>query len=197
MDPSKLAGMASEITGMDPSKLAGMASGITGMDPSKLAGMASGMTGMDPSKLAGIAGQFLGPTKSNNKIEEQEPPCETCDGSPMFYAFGKYSSLLSDSILGRKDSLDYILINMIHEFASIKDNPIGKKIIEILKNIECRSNLRQVIQDQIDSLDSNNDNLSVAIKSYMKLSKNAIAQMKLATNMMTNKPILNVAPKAK
>ena len=170
--------------------------GSSGMDLSKLAGMA----GMDPSKLAG---QFLGPTKSNNKIEEQEPPCETCDGSPMFYAFGKYSSLLSDSILGRKDSLDYILINMIHEFASIKDNPIGKKIIEILKNIECRSNLRQVIQDQINSLDSkdlihskqSNDKLSIAIKSYMEKSKNTITQLKLVTNALTSKPRAITKPK--
>jgi hypothetical protein len=85
---------------------------------------------------------------------------------------------------------------MIHEIASIKDNPIGKKIIEILKNIECRSNLRQVIQDQIDSLDSknlkhskdSNDKLSVAIKSYMEKSKNAITQLKLVTNALRSKP---------
>ena len=160
-----------------------------------------GGSGMDLSKLAGMAGQFLGSkteTSNSNKLDDELPPCKTCDGSPMFYAFGKYSSFLSDSILGRKDSLDYILINMIHEFASIKDNPIGKKIIEILKNIECRSNLRQVIQDQIDSLDSNsldsnNDKLTNAIKSYMKLSKNAIEQMNVATKSLTqsltSKPI--------
>jgi hypothetical protein len=171
-------------SGMNPSKLAGMAGG---MDLSKLAGMASG-----------IAGQFLGPKKSEVEVDE-EPPCETCDGSPMFYAFGKYSSFLSDSILGRKDSLDHILINMIHEIASIKDNPIGKKIIEILKNIECRSNLRQVIQDQIDSLDSkeSNDKLSVAIKSYMEKSKNAMTQLKLVTNALTSKPRVIVTPNAK
>ena len=160
--------------------------------------------GSDLSKLSGMAGQFLGSTKSNtsNSNNEIEPPCETCDGSPMFYAFGKYSSLISDSILGRKDSLDYILINMIHEFASIKDNPIGQKIIEILKNIECRSNLRQVIQDQIDSLDhahskdskDSNNKLSLAIKSYMASSKNAIAQMNLATETLTN-PITNPVKK--
>ena len=143
------------------------------------------------SQIPGL-GQFLG-SKPEEEPEDEEPPCETCDGSPMFYAFGKYSSFLSDSILGRKDSLDYILINMIHEFASIKDNPIGKKIIEILKNIECRSNLRQVIQDQIDSLDDSTNNLSRSIKSYMESSKKAIAQMNLATKSLNKNSLSNIS----
>ena len=95
----------------------------------------SGSGGMDPSKLANMAGQFLGSKKSETPKSDETPPCETCDGSPMFYVLGKYSSFLSESILGRKDSLDYILINMIREIIGIKNDPIGKNIIEILKNI--------------------------------------------------------------
>jgi hypothetical protein len=144
-------------------------------DPSKLAGIASG-----------IAGQFLGSKKSEDLNEEtQTKPCETCDDSPMFYVLGKYSSFLSESILGSKNSLDYILINMIREIISIKDDPIGKNIIEILKNIECRSNLRKVIEDHIDSLDTSKENeISKIIKSYLSSCKKALSQIKLATNSL-------------
>jgi hypothetical protein len=53
--------------------------------------------------------------------------------------------------------MTYILLNMIHDIATtqnMKDDPdpIIINITDILKNIECRSNLRQVIRNRMDVL---------------------------------------------
>ena len=70
---------------------------------------------------------------------------------------GKYACLLSSSLFGSKNDINYILINILHDMTSntISDeNPLKKNIIAILKNINCRSDLTKVIQERINEIKS-------------------------------------------
>ena len=50
--------------------------------------------------------------------------------------------------------MTYILINIVQDMATINgsNDPIIENIKDILKNIECRSNLRKVISNRIEEL---------------------------------------------
>jgi len=157
-----------------------------------------GMNGvMDMARKIPGVDKFIGSKEvdENNTITNVDVPCETCDGSPMFYVLGKYSTLLSDAILGNKENPDYILINMIREIISMKDDPIGKKIIEILKNIECRSNLRKVIKDHIDYLNNpknqhkSQNKLHVAMSQMMGLGTDKLSQIPEFENLLHSKQV--------
>jgi hypothetical protein len=85
---------------------------------------------------------------------EKEPPkCKSCSNAwPEVVV--RYGCFLSKALTGNKNNMTYILINIVQDIATLNgsDDPIIENIIDILKNIECRSNLRKVISNRIKEL---------------------------------------------
>ena len=86
--------------------------------------------------------------------KEGETDCKTCS-MPWADLLGKYACLLSSSLIGSKNEINYILLNIVQDMDVIEKGTgkaIYTNITHIIKNIECRSNLRKVLQNQIDKL---------------------------------------------
>lgn len=81
--------------------------------------------------------------------------CEDCSQASLWAeTLGKYYSLFKGAINGNTNNIHYIMMNIIQDMAKLdkSDDPILGEIRNILKNIECRSNLTQVIEDRIKEL---------------------------------------------
>lgn len=86
--------------------------------------------------------------------EEGDTECETCS-NPWPDLFGKYACLFSSSLAGSKNEIHYILLNIIQDMSVIEsgtEKAIYTNIKHITKNIDCRSNLRKVLETQIQKL---------------------------------------------
>ena len=81
--------------------------------------------------------------------------CKECNKINLWAeTLGKYMCLFSSTIEGNKNNINYIILNIIRDMSKIvidtkNEDPIINRITDILKNIECRSNLRKVIHDQM------------------------------------------------
>jgi hypothetical protein len=82
--------------------------------------------------------------------------CDDCSQASLWAeTLGKYYSLIKGSINGNHENIHYIIMSIIQDMAKLDVNQndvILVEITNILKNIECRSNLRQVIKDRIKDL---------------------------------------------
>lgn len=84
--------------------------------------------------------------------------CDDCTQLNLWAeTLGKYYSLFKGSINGNTNNIHYIIMNIIRDLAKMDTNQtdgIIKEIADILKNIECRTNLTQVIKDRINKLNN-------------------------------------------
>ena len=80
--------------------------------------------------------------------------CNDCSQASLWAeTLGKYYSLFKGALAGNKNNIHYIMMNIIEDMAKIDTkNDVLIEIKNILQNIECRTNLRQVIKDRIDKL---------------------------------------------
>ena len=85
--------------------------------------------------------------------EKEQPKCKSCSNA-WAEVVVRYGCFLSKSLTGNKNNMTYILINIVQDMATINgsNDPIIENIQDILKNIECRSNLRKVISNRIEEL---------------------------------------------
>ena len=85
--------------------------------------------------------------------EKEQPKCKSCSNA-WAEVVVRYGCFFSKALNGNKNNMTYILINIVQDMATINgsNDPIIESITEILKNIECRSNLRKVISNRIDEL---------------------------------------------
>jgi hypothetical protein len=86
--------------------------------------------------------------------EKEQPKCKSCSNA-WAEVVVRYGCFLSKALHGNKNNMTYILINIVQDMATINgsNDPIIESITDILKNIECRSNLRTVISNRIKELD--------------------------------------------
>jgi hypothetical protein len=87
---------------------------------------------------------------------EKEPPkCKSCSNA-WAEVVVRYGCFFSKALTGNKNNMTYILMNIVQDVATIhsSNDPIIESIIDILKNIECRSNLRTVISNRIKEIKS-------------------------------------------
>ena len=87
---------------------------------------------------------------------EKEPPkCKSCSNA-WAEVIVRYGCFFSKALSGNKNNMTYILMNIVQDIATIhsSNDPIIESIIDILKNIECRSNLRTVISNRIKEIKS-------------------------------------------
>ena len=94
---------------------------------------------------------------------EKEPPiCKSCSNT-WAEVVVRYGCFLSKSLHGNKNNMTYILMNIVQDMATINgsNDHIIESIRDILKNIECRSNLRQVILNRIEELNPLKKNKSI------------------------------------
>jgi len=93
-----------------------------------------------------------------NLDPDKEPsPCESCASNKWAEVVVRYGCFFTKALNGSKNNMTYILLNIIQDMASISKfdeeyDPIIVNITHILKNIECRSNLRGVIENRIQEL---------------------------------------------
>jgi hypothetical protein len=84
--------------------------------------------------------------------------CSDCSEASLWAeALGKYYSVFSGAIKGDTNNIHYIMMNIIHDMAKLDTSHNDTILIEmtdILKNIECRSNLTQVIENRITKLNN-------------------------------------------
>jgi hypothetical protein len=82
--------------------------------------------------------------------------CTDCNtGSLWAEVVGKYYSLFKGSIKGNRNNIYYIIMNIVQDMAKLDTNQndeIINEIKNIVTNIECRSNLTQVIKYRIKEL---------------------------------------------
>jgi len=100
-----------------------------------------------------------------------EPPeeikCSSCKSSALWpNLLGKYGCMLSGSLFGSKGDMNYIITNILLDMSSsekglAKNDAIRTNITIMLKNIECRSNLREIIRKKIDVLNKLEENAKV------------------------------------
>jgi hypothetical protein len=85
--------------------------------------------------------------------EKEHPKCKSCSNT-WAEVVVRYGCFLSKALHGNKNNMTYILMNIVQDMATINgsNDPIIESIRYILKNIECRSNLREVIINRIKEL---------------------------------------------
>ena len=89
-----------------------------------------------------------------NVDPEKEPPkCKSCS-STWAEVVVRYGCFFSKALHGNKNNMTYILISIVQDMATINgsNDPIIESIRDILKNIECRTNLREVILNRIQEI---------------------------------------------
>lgn len=89
-----------------------------------------------------------------NVDPEKEPPkCKSCS-STWAEVVVRYGCFFSKALHGNKNNMTYILMNIVQDMATINgsNDPIIESIRDILKNIECRTNLREVISNRIKEI---------------------------------------------
>ena len=89
--------------------------------------------------------------------EKQTNQCsKICSTNAWAEVIVRYGCFFSKALNGNKNNMTYILMNIVQDMATININnsedPIIGNIKFILKNIECRSNLRHVIINRINDL---------------------------------------------
>lgn len=93
---------------------------------------------------------------------EKEPPkCKSCSSSTSWAeVVVRYGCFFSKALHGNKNNMTYILMNIVQDIATINgsNDIIIESITNILKNIECRSNLREVIKNRIVELNPKKSN---------------------------------------
>jgi hypothetical protein len=92
------------------------------------------------------------------EVEPESTKCATCN-HPWANILGKYGCVTSSALLGSKSDINYIIMNILLDMSSsqngLNDNDnIKKNITYILQNIECRSDLRQLIRERIHELEN-------------------------------------------
>jgi hypothetical protein len=89
--------------------------------------------------------------------------CGTCSENKWAEIIVRYGCFFSKSLTGSKNNMTYILINIVQDVATLNnvDDPIITNIKHILKNIECRSNLRKVIEKRISIINTVSNGLNV------------------------------------
>lgn len=90
-------------------------------------------------------------------VEPETTKCATCN-QPWANVLGKYGCLATSALLGSKSDINYIIMNILLDMSSSQsgldnNDAIRNNIIAILKNIECRSDLRSLIRNRIDFLE--------------------------------------------
>jgi hypothetical protein len=87
--------------------------------------------------------------------EKEQPKCKSCSNA-WAEVVVRYGCFLSKALHGNKNNMTYILINIVQDMATINgsNDPIIESITDILKNIECRSNLRTVISNRIEKINN-------------------------------------------
>ena len=85
--------------------------------------------------------------------EKEQPKCKSCSNT-WAEVVVRYGCFFSKVLDGNKNNMTYILMNIVQDMATINgsDDPIIENIRDILKNIECRTDLRKVISKRIDEL---------------------------------------------
>jgi hypothetical protein len=93
--------------------------------------------------------------------EKQTPTCKSCSGNAWTEVIVRYGCFFSKSLNGNKNNMTYILMNIVQDMATLNESTDGviQNIKYILKNIECRSNLRKVITTRIEELKTPNKNV--------------------------------------
>lgn len=94
----------------------------------------------------------------NVDIDKMPSSCQSCSSNKWAEIVVRYGCLFSKAINGSRNNMTYILINIVEEMATLNNDdpdPIIGNIKEILQNIECRSNLRGVIEKRIKLLKGN------------------------------------------
>jgi hypothetical protein len=91
-------------------------------------------------------------------VEAETTKCATCN-MPWANVLGKYGCLASTALVGSKSDINYIIMNILLDMSSSQsgldnNDEIKKNITDILKNIECRSDLRSLIKDRIVVLET-------------------------------------------
>lgn len=91
-------------------------------------------------------------------IAPESTKCATCK-QPWANLLGKYGCLTSSALLGSRSDINYIIMNILLDMSSSQsgldnNDEIKKNITDILKNIECRSDLRSLIKDRIKELEN-------------------------------------------
>jgi hypothetical protein len=92
--------------------------------------------------------------------EKETGSCESCSENKWAEVLVRYGCFFSSALIGNKNNMTYILINIVEDVATMnsinndKPDPVVENIKKILQNIECRSNLREVISNRIKLLKS-------------------------------------------
>jgi hypothetical protein len=94
-----------------------------------------------------------------NLDPEKEPsPCESCASNKWAEVVIRYGCFFTKALNGSKNNMTYILINIVQDMATLNNSendepdPIIVNIKHILKNIECRTDLRKVISERRNEL---------------------------------------------
>jgi hypothetical protein len=84
---------------------------------------------------------------------EKKPKCKSCSNA-WAEVVVRYGCFVSKALHGNKNNMTYILMNIVQDMATINGSkdPIIEIIRNILKNIECRTDLRTVISNRIKEL---------------------------------------------
>ena len=88
--------------------------------------------------------------------EKETSDCKSCSGNAWAEVTVRYGCFFSKALVGNGNNMTYILMNIVQDVATINEtkDPIIGNIKHILKNIECRSNLRTVISNRIEELNT-------------------------------------------
>lgn len=84
--------------------------------------------------------------------------CTSCKRYPWATLLGKYGCLASSALMGSRTNMNYIIVNILLDMTASQsaidsNDDIRKNITDILKNIECRSDLRSIIEQRIKYLE--------------------------------------------
>ena len=92
--------------------------------------------------------------------DKETGSCESCSGNKWAEIIVRYGCFFSYALNGNTNNMTYILINIVEDVATMdsintdEPDPVVENIKKILQNIECRSNLRKVIRERIELLNS-------------------------------------------
>jgi len=99
--------------------------------------------------------------------EKEVPTCKSCSVNAWTEVIVRYGCFFSKALVGNGNNMTYILMNIVQDMSTINDTKDGiiENIKHILKNIECRSNLREVISNRIQELKTPNKKVDEDVNS--------------------------------
>jgi hypothetical protein len=98
--------------------------------------------------------------EDDSEANSDAKSCKSCS-MPWVDLFGKYACFVSSSLSGSSNNINYILLSILQDMATIENEDYNESTVQgiiinikgILQNIECRSDLREILKIRIAELE--------------------------------------------